>query len=103
MADVAMTPYTISVPDEAIADLRQRLSFARIPQQLEDSDPWQSGVPVREMERLTTYWRDKFDWKKAEVEINELPNFCTQIDVDGFGKFDIHCKQYLSMASEACS
>lgn len=103
MANVAMTPYSISVPDEAITDLRQRLSLVRVPQQLEDSDPWQSGVPIPEMERLTTFWRDKFDWKKAEVEINKLPNFCTQIDVDGFGEFDIHCKQCRSMAIEACS
>lgn len=93
MANTAR-PYTISVEDEKLKELSQRLSFAKFPDQLHASDGnnWAFGVPVDEMKRLVGYWQDGFDWRKTETELNKLPNFMTKIDVDGFGPLDIHCK-----------
>lgn len=37
------------------------------------------------------YWKDDFDWRRAESQLNELPQFYTQIEVNGFGVLDTHC------------
>ena len=84
--------FTISVPEEAVEQLKQRLSFAKFPSQLESEQIWDFGPPVAELKRLTTYWKDKFDWRKAEETLNQLPHFKTWIEVEGFGDLDIHCQ-----------
>lgn len=86
-------PYKISVPDESLRDLHQRLALSKFPTQLESSeqDPWDFGTPVKEVQRLMEYWKDGFDWRKEEAKLNELPQYQTQIEVDGFGSLDIHC------------
>lgn len=89
-----MDPNSISVSDDALHQLKQRLAWARFPSQLEssDQDPWDFGVPAAELQRLATYWKDAFDWRKAEAQLNELPQYHTDIEVEGFGTLDIHCK-----------
>lgn len=37
------------------------------------------------------YWKDDIDWRRAESQLNELPQFYTQIEVNGFGVLDTHC------------
>ena len=90
----SIASYKIHVPDDAVQELSQRLSYARFPDQLDGDvqDPWDFGTPLNDVKRLTEYWRHGFDWRKAEEQMNELPNFMTQIDIDGFGKFDVHCQ-----------
>ncbi|OGE47555.1 hypothetical protein PENARI_c041G05642 [Penicillium arizonense] len=85
-------PYKISISDDKLKDLQQRLALAKLPTQLEssDGDSWSSGTPVNEMERLIEYWKNSFDWRKAEAKLNELPQYRTQIEVEGFGSLDIH-------------
>ncbi|KAJ5305952.1 hypothetical protein N7508_004967 [Penicillium antarcticum] len=85
-------PYRISISDDSLKDLQQRLALAKIPSQLEssDGDPWSSGTPANEVQRLIDYWKAGFDWRKAEAKLNELPQYRTQIEVEGFGSLDIH-------------
>ena len=87
-------PYTISVADDALKDLQQRLALARLPTQLEsdEQDLWDFGTPVKEIQRLVEHWKNGFDWRKAEAKLNEVPQYQTQVDVDGFGTLDIHCE-----------
>lgn len=87
-------PYTISVPDDALKDLQQRLALARLPTQLEsdDQDLWDFGTPVKDIQRLVEHWKNGFDWRKAEAKLNELPQYHTQVEVDGFDNLDIHCE-----------
>ena len=97
---MAPEPYQISVPDQDLDDLKQRLSKTKLPDQLqyENEDVWQFGAPVAEIQRLVKYWKEEFDWKKAEAMLNKLPNHHTKIQVDGFGELDIHC-QYTFMST----
>jgi pimeloyl-ACP methyl ester carboxylesterase len=39
---------------------------------------------------LVESWKTKFDWRAKEKELNALPNFMTEITVDGFDPIDIH-------------
>lgn len=87
---MSVKPYTINVPEASIEELHQRLALSKFPSQFDGSDLWEFGTPVNEVRRLAKYWRDGFDWRKAEKEINRLPNFMTAISVDGFGELDIH-------------
>lgn len=44
------------------------------------------------IQRLTKYWIDEYDWRKAEAKLNELPMFWTEIEVEGHGTVGIHCR-----------
>lgn len=85
-------PFAVNVPDEELENLHRRLALARFPSQLESSDQdlWDFGVPSKDVQRLTHYWRTGFDWRKAEAKLNELPQYRTDIEVEGFGSLDIH-------------
>lgn len=87
-------PYKISVPGSSLDDLKQRLSLAKFPTQIEspDQDSWDFGAPAKEVQRLATYWKHGFNWRKAEKQLNELPQYNLPIEVDEFGVLDIHCE-----------
>lgn len=82
-------PYKISVPNAKIDRLKQKLALADFPDELEDSD-WTYGSPLADVQRLAKYWQESFDWRKAEARLNELPQFTTDIQVDGFETLKIH-------------
>ncbi|EMD39697.1 hypothetical protein CERSUDRAFT_92190 [Gelatoporia subvermispora B] len=42
------------------------------------------------MKRLVERWKDGYDWRKAEAEINSFPQFTRDIEVEGFGTLNIH-------------
>lgn len=94
-------PFAVNVPDEELENLHRRLALARFPSQLESSDQdlWDFGVPSKDVQRLTHYWRTGFDWRKAEAKLNELPQYRTDIEVEGFGSLDIHCMLYIWLLS----
>ena len=85
----SIEPYTISVPEEQRQGLREKLEATTFPDEL-DHAGWDYGVPLADMKRLATYWKDNFDWTKQEAKLNQLPNFKTAIHVDGFDSLDIH-------------
>jgi hypothetical protein len=88
----AALPTHLSVPDETLNGLLQGLSLATFPDQLDGANHWDFGIPSSEVKRLVNYWKDGFNWRMAEMQLNKLPNFKTSIQGDGFGNVDIHCK-----------
>ncbi|KAJ1331921.1 epoxide hydrolase [Microdochium nivale] len=83
-------PYKIAVDDTQLADLRDRLALARLPDEL-DGAGWDLGSPLRDVGQILTYWRDTYDWRVAEDRLNrEFPQFVTNIAVDGFDPLDLH-------------
>ena len=92
----SITPYTIHVPDEKIQRLKAKLNLTDFPTQFEasnngDNVPWDFGTPLNDIQRLTKYWKDGYDWRKAERELNQLPNYWTEVEVDGFPGLGLHC------------
>ena len=87
---MSVREYTISVPEKSIEDLRTRLSLSKFPSQLAGPDTWEFGTPVSDVQRLTKFWQEGFDWRNAEAQINMLPNFMTSISIEGFGDLEIH-------------
>ncbi|KAI1194768.1 microsomal epoxide hydrolase [Nemania serpens] len=82
-------PYSIEVDESRIKDLKTRLSLARFPDELDGAE-WDMGAPLADVKRLTKHWEQSYDWKRAEAELNELPNFVTDIQCDGFEPLAIH-------------
>ncbi len=75
-------PFTLRIPDEAIAELRARLSRTRLPDQA-PGDPWAYGTSVDYLSGLVAHWRDGFDWRAQEAALNAFPQFRTRLhDVD---------------------
>ncbi|KAK4507477.1 hypothetical protein PRZ48_001212 [Zasmidium cellare] len=91
-----MSAYRINVPEEKLVTLKIKLGQAEFPDEL-DGASWDHGVPLKEIQRLTNYWRTTFDWRAQEAKLNELPNYHAPIKVQGFGTLDIH---YLHQPSE---
>lgn len=82
--------FKISVPEDDIAFLKRRLELTRFPDELEGSD-WKYGVPLADVQRLVAHWKDGYDWRKHEKELNdELPQFTVDIGVEGFETLNIH-------------
>ena len=85
----SVEPYTISVPEAKVERLAQKLDTVEFPDELEGAD-WDYGAPLADVKRLTQYWKEKFNWKAQETKLNKLPQFHTDIQVDGFESLDIH-------------
>ncbi|KAF3933000.1 hypothetical protein ABW20_dc0104857 [Dactylellina cionopaga] len=87
MADIS--PFKISIPQEKIDLVKKKLNLATFPDELRDSS-WDLGTPLSEVQRLTEYWKNGFDWRAAESKLNEVPQFTTTIEVYGFGPLKTH-------------
>lgn len=65
-------PFTLHVPDAALADLRERLARTRLPDQA-PGPPWAYGTDAGYMAELVAYWRERFDWRAEEARLNDFP------------------------------
>lgn len=88
-ADGAIVPFTYRAHDDALADLRQRLGYARWPEK-ETGAAWEQGPPLTKLQRLVSYWRTNYDWRRCESDLNQWPQFKTTID--GLGIHYIHVR-----------
>jgi len=75
----SIRPFRIEFPDEALSDLRRRISATRWPDRETVSDDSQ-GVPLALMQEVAGYWGTDYDWRPCEARLNSLPNFLTEID-----------------------
>lgn len=67
-------PFTISIPEGRLTDLRERLGRTRFPDQAPGPD-WAYGTNVGFMESLVEYWQTEFDWRAQEARLNAFPQF----------------------------
>lgn len=84
-------PFKIAVPDSALDSLKTKLASATFPADVDFSDDWDYGSPLSDVKRLAKYWAKGFDWRAEEARLNEtLPQFTTDVEVNGFGTLNIH-------------
>lgn len=84
-----ITPFKIAVDEAKIHRLQQKLRLTDFPPELEDAGS-SYGAPLSDVTRLAKYWADGFDWRAQEARLNQLPQFTTDISVEGFGELNIH-------------
>jgi pimeloyl-ACP methyl ester carboxylesterase len=75
----AIRPFSVSVPEEALTDLRRRLAATRWPTRELVADRSQ-GVQSATMQALARHWATDHDWRRCEARLNALPQFTTEID-----------------------
>ncbi|KAF3404714.1 putative epoxide hydrolase [Talaromyces pinophilus] len=87
----SITPFKVSISDERIERLHQKLALAELPFEVPDlKDHYSRGVPLSDIKRLALHWQTNFNWRAIEAKINEIPQFTANIAVEGFGTYDIH-------------
>ena len=85
----SVRPFEITVPEEALDDLRRRIVATRWPTKELVADRSQ-GVQLATIQELAGYWTTEYDWRKCEARLNALPQFKTEID--GVDVHFIHVK-----------
>lgn len=71
--------FSVSIPDQAIEDLKMRLRRTRWTDEIVNSG-WEYGAKLSYVKEITDYWLATFDWRNTENEINRYPNYIATID-----------------------
>ena len=82
-------PFQIHASDEALDDLRRRLTATRWPES-ETVDDWSQGIPLEYLREVCAYWAEKYDWRAREAKLNAFPQF--RSDVMGLGIHFVHAR-----------
>ena len=72
-------PFRIEIPQADLDYLADRLGRTRWPDELSGVG-WSRGVPLGYLKDLAEYWREGYNWREHEAELNEYPQFTTTID-----------------------
>jgi len=78
-ADESIRPFQVHVPQSQLDDLRRRIADTRWPDK-ETVDDISQGIQLANVQALVRYWGTDYDWRKAEAQLNALPEFMTNID-----------------------
>jgi pimeloyl-ACP methyl ester carboxylesterase len=90
--DPHITPFRIAIPQADLDDLAHRLARTRWANELPEKEViaggagtpapagWEYGVPASYVRDLVERWRTSFDWRAREAQLNEYPQFTTEID-----------------------
>ncbi|MCD6054971.1 MAG: epoxide hydrolase [Rubrobacteraceae bacterium] len=82
--DAEILSFRIDIPQADLDDLADRLARTRWTDEIEGAG-WDYGTSLGYLKGLTDYWRDGFDWRKQEAELNRSAQFWAEI-----GGFRIH-------------
>ena len=72
-------PFEFHVSDEELDDLRRRLSNVRWPGD-SPGEAWSYGTDRAYLEQLIAYWRDDYDWRVHEAELNAFDHYTMTIE-----------------------
>ena len=80
-------PFVIEVPENTLTDLRERLARTRWPHDFANED-WKYGTNADYLKQLLDYWRNHYDWRRHEAEMNTFAHY--KADIDGIPIHFIH-------------
>jgi pimeloyl-ACP methyl ester carboxylesterase len=84
-----ITPFRVEIPEAQLDDLRDRLARTRWPER-ETVDDWSQGIPLAYVQELCAYWREGYDWRRAERRLNAIAQARTELD--GLGIHLLHAR-----------
>jgi hypothetical protein len=73
-----LRPFRVNIPQAKIDDIRRRVRDASWPNRF-DADDWRYGTNWDYMKDLAKYWVEKFEWRKAEANLNRYPQFLAPV------------------------
>ncbi|XP_028279456.1 epoxide hydrolase 1 [Parambassis ranga] len=77
--DDRIYPFKVETTDKEIQDLHERIDRTRYTDPLEDSG-FHYGFNSTYLQKVVSYWRHEFDWKKQVAMLNQYPHFKTKIE-----------------------
>ncbi|HUD51173.1 epoxide hydrolase [Parvibaculum sp.] len=89
----APVPFKIDIPQgtlDAIAAKVRAYEWHEMPEIAPGADRWAYGTDMVYMRELCDYWVEKYDWRKAEANLNRFPQF--KATVEGQEIHFIHVK-----------
>ncbi len=75
----SVAPFQARIPDDALADLRDRLARTRFADELPGVG-WEQGTPVAHLREQVDHWLHRYDWRVHEARLNAFPQFTTAVD-----------------------
>jgi pimeloyl-ACP methyl ester carboxylesterase len=84
-----ITHFRLEVEQRHLDDLRERLTRTRWPER-ETVDDWSQGIPLSYLQELCEYWRDTYDWRGVEAQLNAIGQF--RAEIDGLGIHFLHAR-----------
>ena len=66
--------FRIAVPEAALQDLLRRLEHARWPDHVPEQG-WRQGTDLEYLRGLVDYWRNSYDWRAHEAQLNGFGHF----------------------------
>ncbi len=81
--------FVIDVPEDVLADLRDRIRSTRWPRDLDDGS-WHLGADLAFLRALLDHWSDAFDWREVERRLNRFPQF--RVDIQGASTHFVHLR-----------
>ncbi|WP_064685769.1 epoxide hydrolase family protein [Rhizobium bangladeshense] len=78
-SDESIRPFRIHVDQSQLNDLKRRIAETRWPDK-ETVEDISQGIQLARVQDLVRYWGTDYDWRKAEEQLNSLPQFVTTID-----------------------
>jgi len=82
-------PFAVAIPDSDLDELRRRLTQVRWADDLDNAD-WRYGVERGWLEDMVRYWRDAYDWRATERQINRMPQY--RVTIDGVPIHFVHIR-----------
>ncbi|MEO8349247.1 MAG: epoxide hydrolase [Acidobacteriota bacterium] len=76
---MSVREFRIAVPEETLADLRERIARTRWPDEIAHSG-WDYGTNREYLQQLLQYWRNGFDWRAQEIRLNSFSHFLAPVD-----------------------
>ena len=76
MSDIS--PFVISISDQQITDLNNRIANTRWPD-AETTADWNQGVPLAYVKELVQYWGEQYDQQRLANRLNAFNNFKTNL------------------------
>lgn len=88
-AYLGLVGYTISIPDQVLADLKARIRQTRWPAPIPEVI-WQQGMHIWYLRALLDYWADGFDWRAREAWLNSFHH--ERMTIDGTAIHFVHAR-----------
>src|SRR6218665_3351198 len=73
-------PFRIDTPQPVLDRIQARLADSRIGYMPDDEEQWKYGMDARYLAELVAYWREDYDWRREEAELNRWPQYRVEID-----------------------
>lgn len=74
-----MKEFKIQFNEQHLDGLRKKIDLTRLPPAADPPD-WKWGTDSGYLTEILTSWRNNYDWKRKEKDLNQYPQFTCEID-----------------------